>query len=46
MYVIFNFQGIDIPDIEVVVVYGSPKTATQLYQVVKCAFIYTYVHVS
>ena len=23
----------DIPDVEVVVVYGSPKTATQLYQV-------------
>ena len=29
-----NIQGVDIGDIEVVVVYGTPKTASQLYQVV------------
>ena len=26
-------QGMDIQDVEVVVVYGTPKTATLLYQV-------------
>ena len=29
-----KFQRMDIPDVEVVVVYSIPKTATQLYQVV------------
>lgn len=31
------FQGMDIPDVEIVVVYGLPKTASQLYQVVMLA---------
>ena len=26
-------KGMDIPDIELVVVYGSPKTTSELYQV-------------
>ena len=31
---LLNFQWVEIPDIEVVVVYGTPKMATQLYQIV------------
>ena len=36
-FIIICFQGIDIPDVEIVVVYGLPKTASQLYQVVMLA---------
>ncbi len=39
MFIIICFQGMDIPDVEIVVVYGLPKTAAQLYQVVKLAII-------
>ena len=35
--IIICFQGMDIPDVEIVVVYGLPKTASQLYQVVMLA---------
>ena len=30
-----NIQGMDIPDVELVVVYGIPDTASQLYQVLE-----------
>ena len=33
----FDFQGMDIADVEVVVVYGILKTAAQLYQVATLA---------
>ena len=33
VHVLCNNQGIDIPNVEVLVVYGTPSTIAQLYQV-------------
>ena len=33
LLLVLSTQGVDIADVEVVIVYGLPKTAAQLYQV-------------